>query len=529
MLLKISQEASNVAASSQQVSSTDLITNKRTISTKVMVEDGGIIVLGGLISDEATESKQQVPFLCSIPILGELFKTRGVRKTKTNLMVFIRPRILRDGIDAAIETNAKYNYIRDQQLDYHNGKVPLMPGERQPTLPALETLVPPELLNPARTASPPGNTPAQRAEAPRDPVTPSRRRGPHRRAETPPRQPTRSAAGSRVQYELQGRHDAVSTAATDEAILAATGRVTDPTRPLPFTFAKRHGVLVRARATPSADVVIRDGVSPQRSPRCAGICAVRSSSSASSAERFELLLREAYEGGSGSTRWTRWAGLEEETDLAQPRPGNPRALGPARERGRRADHPPDQRAADAGGQGERLATSTSSRSRTGSWCASASTACCAKCCSRTRRCAPLIVSRIKVMATLDIAEKRLPQDGRISLRIAGTRGRRARIDHSDRPRRARRAAPARQAGRPPRPRLARHGLRTRSGTIDELIHKPHGILLVTGPTGSGKTTTLYAALDRINDRSAQHHDGRGPDRVLHRRHRPDAGQHARSR
>jgi len=165
VLLKISQEASNVAASSQQVSSTDLITNKRTITTKVMVEDGGIIVLGGLISDEATESKQQVPFLSSIPILGELFKTRGVRKTKTNLMVFIRPRILRDGTDAAIETNAKYNYIRDQQLDYHNGKVPLMPGERQPTLPALETLVPPELLNPARTASPPGNTPAQRAEA----------------------------------------------------------------------------------------------------------------------------------------------------------------------------------------------------------------------------------------------------------------------------------------------------------------------------------------------------------------------------
>jgi general secretion pathway protein D len=165
VLLKISQEASNVAASSQQVSSTDLITNKRTISTKVMVEDGGVIVLGGLISDESTESKQQVPFLGSIPLLGELFKTRGVRKTKTNLMVFIRPRILRDGVDAAIETNAKYNYIRDQQLKHNKGKVPLMPGERQPTLPALETLVPPEQLNPARSAAPPDATPAERAEA----------------------------------------------------------------------------------------------------------------------------------------------------------------------------------------------------------------------------------------------------------------------------------------------------------------------------------------------------------------------------
>ena len=56
-----------------------------------------------------------MPFLGSIPLLGELFKTRSVNKTKTNLMVFIRPRILRDGVDAAIETNAKYNYIREQQ------------------------------------------------------------------------------------------------------------------------------------------------------------------------------------------------------------------------------------------------------------------------------------------------------------------------------------------------------------------------------------------------------------------------------
>jgi general secretion pathway protein D len=173
VLLKISQEASNVAAQASQVSSTDLITNKRTISTKVMVEDGGIIVLGGLISDQATESTQQVPFLGSIPVLGELFKTRGITKKKTNLMVFIRPRILRDGTDAAIETNAKYNYIRDQQLQYHKGKVPLMPGERQPTLPPLETLVPPALLNPARQAAPPGTTPAERATATGSGATPA--------------------------------------------------------------------------------------------------------------------------------------------------------------------------------------------------------------------------------------------------------------------------------------------------------------------------------------------------------------------
>jgi len=165
-MLKISQEASSIAASSQQVSSTDLITNKRTITTNVMVEDGGIIVLGGLISDEVREGKSQVPFLGSIPIIGELFKTRSVDKVKTNLMVFIRPTILRDGVDAAIETNAKYNYLRKLQLERHDGKVPLMIGERQPTLPALEELVDPELVNPVHPAAPPTAAPAQTTPAP---------------------------------------------------------------------------------------------------------------------------------------------------------------------------------------------------------------------------------------------------------------------------------------------------------------------------------------------------------------------------
>jgi general secretion pathway protein D len=165
VMLKISQEASSIAASSQQVSTNDLITNKRTISTNVMVEDGGIIVLGGLISDEVRESKSQVPFLGSIPVIGELFKTRSVDKVKTNLMVFIRPRIMRDGVDAAIETNAKYNYIRQQQVERNGGKVTLLPGERQPTLPPLESVVPPELLNPARDAVRADATAAERAVA----------------------------------------------------------------------------------------------------------------------------------------------------------------------------------------------------------------------------------------------------------------------------------------------------------------------------------------------------------------------------
>ena len=167
VLLKISQEASNIAASAQVA--VDLITNKRTITTNVLVEDGGILVLGGLISEELRESKAQVPFLGAIPLLGELFKTRSVDKVKTNLMVFIRPRIIRDGTDAAIETNAKYNYLREQQLNRNKGKVPLMPTERQPTLPALEDLVSPEYLNPVRQPEAPVAAPA--TEPARPPVT----------------------------------------------------------------------------------------------------------------------------------------------------------------------------------------------------------------------------------------------------------------------------------------------------------------------------------------------------------------------
>jgi len=141
ILLKIEQEASGIAAAAQQVAS-DIVTNKRTISTRVLVDDGSMIVLGGLIEDRLTESESKVPFLGSIPVFGELFRTRSTQLTKTNLMVFIRPRVLRTPEQASFETNAKYRYMRDLQLGRNDGKVSLMPGVTQPTIPEIAEGVP---------------------------------------------------------------------------------------------------------------------------------------------------------------------------------------------------------------------------------------------------------------------------------------------------------------------------------------------------------------------------------------------------
>jgi general secretion pathway protein E len=134
-----------------------------------------------------------------------------------------------------------------------------------------------------------------------------------------------------------------------------------------------------------------------------------------------------------------------------------------------------------------------------------------------------IVSRIKVMAQLDIAEKRLPQDGRITLRLAGRpvdvrvstlptgHGERVVLRLLDK-----------QAGRLELGRLGMSDF-TLTG-LDELIRRPHGIVLVTGPTGSARPPRCTRRSRKAGRQDAQHHDGRGPDRVRPRRHRPDPGQ-----
>ena len=142
VMMKLSIESSNLAATS--TSTTNPTTNKRTVTTNALVEDGGVIVLGGLIQDTNTKTESKVPLLGSIPILGLAFKTRTNTVEKSSLMIFLRPKILRDQAQAAYETDLKYNYMQDQQKTFDHREIPpLILGEHQPRLPPLPPAPPP--------------------------------------------------------------------------------------------------------------------------------------------------------------------------------------------------------------------------------------------------------------------------------------------------------------------------------------------------------------------------------------------------
>ncbi|NIJ17011.1 type II secretion system secretin GspD [Sphingobium vermicomposti] len=113
--LFLHQEVSSVAGPVSNNNS-DLIINKREIETMVTVDDGEILALGGLLDDNERKTIERIPLLSDIPGLGELFKSRSKSRTKTNLMVFIRPTILRSKEDAQRLTQQRYGYVRGMQL-----------------------------------------------------------------------------------------------------------------------------------------------------------------------------------------------------------------------------------------------------------------------------------------------------------------------------------------------------------------------------------------------------------------------------
>ncbi|UJW81372.1 type II secretion system secretin GspD [Hydrogenophaga sp. SL48] len=139
----IFQEVSSVQASSLN-STTGLITNKRTIESTVLVDDGAVVVLGGLLQDEYAGNQSKVPGLGDIPLFGNLFKSESRNRKKTNLMVFLRPVVLRDARATSNFSLDRYELMRSIQkeaqpdpsgaLRVNNG--PVMPPERAPEIPA---------------------------------------------------------------------------------------------------------------------------------------------------------------------------------------------------------------------------------------------------------------------------------------------------------------------------------------------------------------------------------------------------------
>ncbi|HEY7943007.1 MAG: type II secretion system secretin GspD [Burkholderiales bacterium] len=130
-----------------------IITNKRSLESTVMVDDGQIIVLGGLIQDSFTDGTSKVPVVGDVPLFGQLFRYDNRRRTKTNLMVFLKPTVVRSSSAGVALTSDRYDYLIGEQQRLSPGKRPFWPDQTEPRLPAL-TEPPPPL--PAPTAPQPG-------------------------------------------------------------------------------------------------------------------------------------------------------------------------------------------------------------------------------------------------------------------------------------------------------------------------------------------------------------------------------------
>jgi general secretion pathway protein E len=266
----------------------------------------------------------------------------------------------------------------------------------------------------------------------------------------------------------------------------------------PFAFAKRHGVLVSHDMGDHFEVICRTGTSVQSAAEIRRFLGRPIKLQQVPAEQFDSLLQSSYQEGSGEAMQM-MQGLDDDLDLAS----IAQELSEPEDLLESQDDAPiirlinalltqaiKENASDI--HIEPFENRLTVRFRVDGVLREVLLP--------PRALAPLIVSRIKVMARLDIAEKRLPQDGRISLRVAGRavdvrvstipagHGERVVLRLLDK-----------QAGRLDLEQLGMSA--SDQEKMDRLIRKPHGIILVTGPTGSGKTTTLYAALTRINDRT----------------------------
>jgi len=129
--LKVTQEVSSIVGDDAQRF------DKRQIETSVLVDDGKVLVLGGLIKDDVNEVVDKVPLLGDIPVLGYLFQSTTTKVKKTNLMVFLRPQIIRASHEALGVTQDKYRDMREKQREFNRDGLLLLPDEPQPLLPPM--------------------------------------------------------------------------------------------------------------------------------------------------------------------------------------------------------------------------------------------------------------------------------------------------------------------------------------------------------------------------------------------------------
>jgi len=269
-----------------------------------------------------------------------------------------------------------------------------------------------------------------------------------------------------------------------------------PSKQPSFSFAKRHGVLVVGYDQGTARVVARPGVTPGSLAELRRFLGLPLKVEVVAKERYESLLQQTYEGGADQTlQMAQDFGEEFDLDSIAQQLSEPEDLLESQD-----DAPiirlinglltqaVKENASDI--HIEPFEDRLRVRIRVDGILKEVM--------QPSRLVAPLVISRLKVMARLDIAEKRLPQDGRISLKIAGRPvdvrvstipsgyGERVVLRLLDK-----------QAGRLDLEQLGMDP--ATMALMDKLIHRPNGILLVTGPTGSGKTTTLYAVLTRLNE------------------------------
>ena len=165
--LDIHQEVSNLLPPVQ--GAVDLVTNKRELTTSVLIKDDSLLVLGGLLDNQAKDNVQKVPGFGDIPLIGNLFRYRTNSRQKTDLMVFLHPKILRDAATEAAVSSEKYNYMRTEQLQMRQEDWPVTPRSLRPLLPEVHDFLAsptldgqPDLVKPTPVQPPSASTPPHR-------------------------------------------------------------------------------------------------------------------------------------------------------------------------------------------------------------------------------------------------------------------------------------------------------------------------------------------------------------------------------